>query len=31
MLEKDAVQGFLGKPYTLGELVAKVQELLGRD
>jgi two-component system cell cycle sensor histidine kinase/response regulator CckA len=31
MLEKDAVQGFLGKPYTLGELVGKVQELLGRD
>jgi two-component system cell cycle sensor histidine kinase/response regulator CckA len=31
MLEKNTVQGFLGKPYTLSELVGKVQELLGRD
>jgi PAS domain S-box-containing protein len=31
MLEKNTAQGFLGKPYTLSELVGKVQELLGRD
>ena len=30
MLEEGTVQGFLGKPYTLGELVGKVQELLHR-
>ena len=30
MLDEGTVQGFLGKPYTLGELVGKVQELLRR-
>ena len=30
MLEEGSVQGFLGKPYTLGELVGKIQELLHR-
>ena len=30
MLEEGSAQGFLGKPYTLGELVGKVQELLRR-
>jgi len=30
MVEEGSVQGFLGKPYTLGELVGKVQELLHR-
>jgi two-component system cell cycle sensor histidine kinase/response regulator CckA len=30
MLKEGTVQGFLGKPYTLGELVGKVQELLHR-
>ena len=28
MLAEDSVQGFLSKPYTLGELVGKIQELL---
>ncbi|MCX6063283.1 MAG: PAS domain S-box protein [Caldiserica bacterium] len=31
MLEKGSVQGFLDKPYTLGELTDKVQELLQRS
>ena len=31
MLAEHSVQGFLGKPYTLGELVGKVQELLCRS
>jgi PAS domain S-box-containing protein len=30
MLEQRSVQGFLGKPYSLGELTDKVQELLHR-
>jgi CheY-like chemotaxis protein len=30
MLEQGSVQGFLGKPYALGELTDKVQELLRR-
>ena len=30
MLEEGSAQGFLGKPYTLDELVGKVQELLRR-
>ena len=30
MIKEGSVQGFLGKPYTLGELVGKVQELLHR-
>jgi hypothetical protein len=30
MLEEGSVQGFLSKPYSLGELVGKVQELLHR-
>jgi two-component system, cell cycle sensor histidine kinase and response regulator CckA len=30
MLKEDSVQGFLGKPYSLGELTDKVQELLHR-
>jgi CheY-like chemotaxis protein len=28
MVKEGSVQGFLGKPYTLGDLVGKVQELL---
>jgi CheY-like chemotaxis protein len=31
MVEEGSVQGFLGKPYTLAELVGKVQELLHRS
>jgi PAS domain S-box-containing protein len=31
MLEQRSVQGFLGKPYSLGELTDKVQELLHRS
>jgi len=31
MLGEDSVQGFLGKPYSLGELIEKVQELLHRS
>jgi response regulator RpfG family c-di-GMP phosphodiesterase len=31
MLEENSVQGFLGKPYSLGELTDKVQELLHRS
>jgi CheY-like chemotaxis protein len=31
MLEEDSVQGFLGKPYDLNQLLEKVQELLHRS
>jgi signal transduction histidine kinase len=31
MLAEDSVQGFLGKPYDLDQLLGKVQELLYRS
>jgi hypothetical protein len=31
MLEEGSVQGFLGKPYDLDQLLGKVQELLHRS